>query len=191
MTFIELIVAIGILLVLLPIVTSVIGSLYRTQGETLARAAVLSATTEGVKDIIRDVRSSVYGEDGSLPLVTIASSTLTLYTDTDLDGRIERVRYFLSGTTLRKGVVEPSATSSYSSGSEVVSDYLRNVINFASSTSVFKYYTATSTQVTSQSRILDVRRVEVNVIAQNRVGQKLGTITLTSSASVRNLKDTY
>ena len=191
MTLIELLVAIGITLIIIPVLLSTIQSLYRNHAQTLARALVLSSTTDGVKEVVRDVRGAVYSEQGSLPLVTIGTSTLTLYTDTDYDGRVERVRYVLSGTTLEKRVIEPTATSSYPTASESTSILTRNVTNNADGVPVFRYYTSTSTEITTQARILDVRRVEVTIHAEARSSREVGTIILTSSASIRNLKDTY
>ena len=191
MTLIELLVSIAITLIIIPVLFSSIQSLYKNHAQTFARSLVLFGTTDGVKDVVRNVRGAVYSEQGSLPLVTVGTSTLTLYTDTDYDGRVERVRYTLSGNTLEKWVIEPTATSRYPIGSESMSVLARNVTNTADGVPIFRYYTSTSTEITTQARILDVRRVDVTIHAQATSSHEVGTIILTSSASIRNLKDTY
>jgi prepilin-type N-terminal cleavage/methylation domain-containing protein len=190
MTLVELLVAIAIIGIVLPSLYMGIQSLYETHSYTLSRALALSKTTGVLKDIVRDIRASVYSEDGELPLDLIATSSLTLYADTDFDGRVEKVRYFLDNTTLRKGVVEPSSTSSYD-GTEVVFEMANNIVNTANNVDLFRYYTATGTEVFNQADILDVKRVDVYLEAEQRFGVKSGGVSLRSSASVRNLKDKY
>lgn len=190
-TLIELLVTMAIILIILPVLYLSIDSIYKTHARTLARALALSSATSDLQEVVRDIRSAVYGEDGALPLVTIGTSTLVLYTDTDLDGRIERVRYTLSGTTIQKGVIEPTSTSSYPAVSETIDNFSPNIMNNSTNTNVFTYYTATGTPITSQASVLDVRRIMVTFNAQAVMRQEIGTISLRSSSAIRNLKDTY
>lgn len=190
-TLLEMLVAIFIISIVVPIIFISISNLYETHGQTISQAFALIETTKGVKEIVRDVRSAVYSEEGSLPLVTIATSTITLFTDTDYDGRVERVRYFLSNGVIKKGIIEPTATSSYPTNTETVTDLVLNVVNTTTNTPLFRYYTATSTEVVSASSILLVRRVEVHIIGSSRFGSERSEVALRSSASIRNLKESF
>ncbi len=190
-TLIEMIVVIAIILIVTPVLFSSILSLYKTHAKTLSRAFALSQTTSGVKEIVRDVRSAVYAENGALPIVEIATSSLTLYTDTDMDSTVERVRYFLDDTTIKKGIIEPTATSSYPESNETIEDLSTSIVNNETNTPVFRYFDATSTEITSSSDILDVKRIEVNFIGSNRFSGETTEVQIKSSASIRNLKDLY
>jgi len=191
MTLIELLVAIAITLLLLPVIYLSIQALYDTHATTLARAFAVVEATDAMQEIVRDVRGAVFAENGALPLVDIATSSLTLYADADLDGTVERVRYFLDGTVLWRGIIEPTSTSSYPEANESVDELASGMRNAANSTSVFHYYSATSSEITSMSQVLDVRRVEIFLQVEGRFGQQQHTIELRSSASIRNLKDQY
>jgi len=70
-TLIEMLVAIFIISIILPALFMSIANLYETHAQTISRAFTLVETTKGVKEVVRDVRSAVYSEEGSLPLVTI------------------------------------------------------------------------------------------------------------------------
>lgn len=188
---IEMLTVIAIIGIIVPVLYGSIISLYRQQGQTIARALALSEATQGVRDIVRDVRAAVYGENGALPLVAIATSSLTLYADTDFDGRVERVRYFLNGSTVQKGVVEPTATSSYVLATETLETLATNITNGQTATPVFRYYSATSTEITSSASILNIRRVTVELVAESRFSGEVTYVTLRSAASIRNLKDAY
>jgi len=190
-TLIELLVAIFIVSLILPVLYFSIQSLYSTHARTLARSIVLSKTTNGLQEIVRDVRASVYAENGALPLVSIATSSLTLYTDTDLDRQVEQVRYYLDGTTMMKDVIEPTPSATYPAGSETTTTLTSNITNNTSNTPVFTYYTATGTEITTQADILDVHRIEITFEAEARFKNETGTIVLTSSSAIRNLKDSY
>jgi prepilin-type N-terminal cleavage/methylation domain-containing protein len=190
-TLVELLVAIAIILIVVPVIYTTIQALYANHGRTLAKSFALVEATTAMEEVVRDIRATVYAENGALPLVTIGTSTLVIYADTDLDRRVERVHYYLDGDTLQKGVVEPTSTSSYPLDSEVVTELASGITNNTSGTSVFKYYSATSTEITLQTQILDVRRVEVTLEAEAQFRYNTGDAALRSSAAIRNLKDTY
>jgi len=188
-TLLEMLVVIAILLILAPVLSITIQSLYSSHGSSLSRAFSLTETSSAMKKVVGDVRSAVYGEDGSLPLSTIGTSTITFYCDTDYDGVVERVRYFLDNTTLKKGVIEPTATSSYPTSNETVATFAEGISNNANGTPVFKYYTATSSEVTSSSQIMNVRRVEIQLTGSYKYGSETTETPMKSSASIRNLKE--
>lgn len=190
-TLIEMLVVIAIISIILPVLVSSISSLYHTHAKTLSRALAVVETTKGVKEVVRDVRAAVYAENGALPIVSIATSTLTLYSDTDNDGVAEQVRYFLDGESIRKGTIEPTATATYPAGSETFQTLIDRVINADTNTPLFRYYTATGTEITSSAQALEVRRVEILFIGASRFGSETSEVSLRSSASIRNLKETY
>ncbi len=190
-TLIEMLVAIAIILIVVPVLFSSINSLYSSHATTLANALALTETTNGVKDVLKDVRSAVYAENGAMPLANIATSTFTLYSDTDSDGIVERVRYYLDNTTVWKGVIEPTSTSSYPESNEVITKLSGSIINSQTNTPLFKYFNSTSTEITSVSNILDVRRIETTFIGSFSFSNKTSEVKIRSSASIRNLKNIY
>ncbi|HCC04768.1 TPA: hypothetical protein DEP58_00500 [Patescibacteria group bacterium] len=187
-TMMEMLVVIAIISIIMPVLFSSIQSLYTTHAKTLSRALAVIETTKGVQEVVRDVRAAVYSENGAVPIVAIATSSLTLYSDTDYDGDVERIRYFLNGTTFTKGVIEPTATSSYPTNTETFLDIVHTT---ATSTPLFRYFTASSTEIVSPSQAIQVRRVEVQLVGSTRFGLQTSEVALRSSASIRNLKDTY
>ncbi len=192
MTLIEMLVVIAILGIILPALCGSIISLYKTHGATFARAVAVSEATNGSRAIVRDIRAAVYAEDGALPLVSIATSSLIFFVDTDFDGRVERVRYTLQGTDLIKGIVEPTATSSYPTGTETVQTLARDIVNNSTTTiPLFRFFSATSTEITATSSALNIRRIRVELVSGATTGTSTNWVRIQSSASIRNLKDSY
>lgn len=190
-TLIEMLVVVAIILIVVPVLFASINSLYKTHAITLSRAFALVDTTNGVKEITKDVRAASYAENGAVPIASIATSSLEIYTDTDYDGKVERVRYYLDGTAVWKGVIEPTATSSYPSSTETITKLTNNIINNETNTPLFKYFTSTSTEITNYSQALSVRRIEITLIGSYTYSNKKSEIKIESSASIRNLKDVY
>jgi len=190
-TLIEMLVVVAIILIIVPTLFVSIRHLYDSHSLTLSKALALADTTNGVKAIVRDVRSAVYAENGALPVVEIATSTLTLYTDTDFDGKVERVRYYLVNGTIFKGIIEPTAIPDYPIASETTEVLISNVVNQNTALPLFRYYTSTSSEITNLTDTLSVRRIQVEIIGSSRFGNKTSEVSLQSSASIRNLKETY
>ena len=143
----------------------------------------------------QEIRAAAPAETGAFPLLTAGTNTLAFYGDIDDDGVVERVRYFLSGTTMRKGVIEPTGTPyAYVAGNEVVIDQVRNVV--ASATSIFQYYDSSYTGTASSTAPLPapvntnaVRMVAVSLSVDENGSRPPGPVQVGTQISIRNLKD--
>jgi len=191
MTLVELLVGIAIILIIVPVLYASIETLYSTHARTLARALVLRKPVNATQEIARDFRGAMYSESGSLPLVEMSTSTVTIYADTDLDRTVERVRYFLVDGVLYRGIVEPTATSSYPIDEEVVTELCSDVDNVERSIDTFRYFDAIGTEISSPTEIMDVRRLKVTITSSTRQRNETGDVMVTTSASMRNFKSNY
>jgi prepilin-type N-terminal cleavage/methylation domain-containing protein len=190
-TLIEMLVVIAIISIVMPTLLTVIIALYREHHAVFSEALAVTKATDALGSMVRDIRSATYGADGSLPIAAIAPDSLAMFTDTDGDGSIEHVRYFLDGTTIKRGTIEPTATATYPPADETVETLATDIVNDSTGTPLFRFYSATSSEITTTSRMLDIRRIEVRVIAQVSFIHQATPVTLHSSASIRNLKEDY
>lgn len=100
-----------------------------------------SEITQTLQAAQTELRSVNISNAGSYPIDAAASNTLTFYSDIDEDGLAEKVRYFLSGTTFKKGVIKPSGNPlGYSSQNEITNNVVSNVIPPTGSSTIFSYY---------------------------------------------------
>ena len=138
-TLIELIIALGIFTASVTILAT-----YVVQGYTANRFAIetsdaIEYARRGIQAMAKEVREARFAENGDFPIVAAAAQSLIFYSDIDSDQSIEKVRYFLQGTTLLKGKIEPVGTpATYPAGNETmttVAEYVRN-----GSAAVFTYY---------------------------------------------------
>lgn len=145
-----------------------------------------------VKDFIPLVRSIGPSATGAYALATVATSTFMFYSDVDLDGNRERVRYFLSGATLKKGTIVPSGVPlSYNVANEKISDIVHNVSTNVGA--IFEYfdknYNGTGSPLTQPANVLNVRLVKINLTVDRDPKRAPGPISITAESSMRNLKD--
>jgi prepilin-type N-terminal cleavage/methylation domain-containing protein len=64
----------------------------------------LELAQSNVNTMIRELREAQIGESGEYPLATAYDDEIVFHGDVDNDGLVERVRYYLVGTTLTKQV---------------------------------------------------------------------------------------
>lgn len=161
---------------------------YRANTSSLEQAQQVEAARRGIELFVRDVREATYADTGAYPLATIGTSTVTFYADTDVDTRIERIHYTLTGTNLFRVVTEATGTpATYTGGTatSTVSTYVRNI---EEGLPLFRYFNASSTEVTSTDDIADVVSVMISPIVDVVERHAPGRFTLTERATIRNLR---
>lgn len=148
-----------------------------------------------LKSMTAELRSMSPSSAGGYPIDTAATSTITFYNDINDDGGKEKIRYFMSGMILKKGIIQPSGNPViYNSASETVSTLINNVRNTAT-TSIFNYYDnsyygqATATPLTFPLDIQQVRLININLVVDPNPNRPLAPITETTNVTLRNLKD--
>lgn len=188
-TLIETIVVVAIFsLVMLAIASSIV-FFYRTNASALEQAFAIQSAQKGIDVLVRDIREAIYSDEGSYPVVSIATSSFSFYSDIDRDDSVELTRYYIDGEDLIKGTI--NATSGipvYDPANEtfeIISDHVRN---WEQDVSVFRYFDDTGTEILDFGDITDVAFVEVTLIVNINPSRLPNEFTLRSSATLRNLK---
>lgn len=146
-----------------------------------------------LRTAIAELRSASPSSLGSYPLAQVGTSSLIFYSNIDTDAPKERMRYFLQGSNLMRGVVQPSGSPYvYDASSEKLDTVIRNVVN-ATSTPIFEYfdsnYSGTTTPLTSPVDATAVRLIRITVIIDQDPNRSSSRITVTTQGALRNLKD--
>jgi len=149
---------------------------------------------EALKSMSAEIRTASPSSLGAYPLVQTATSSFIFYSDIDNDSLKERVRYFVDGTTLKKGVIKPSGSPlAYNQSNETITERIHNIVVGAENTSVFSYYDknydGTTPALTEPVDISAVRLVKIAIVIDKNPQAPPSPITLTTQVSMRNLKD--
>jgi hypothetical protein len=148
----------------------------------------------GVSSFIHEIRTARNGDNGTYLIELASPSAITFYSDIDGDGKTERVRYYLNGTNLMKGIIKPTGfPATYPSGSEqikVVSDNVQN-----GTTPIFTYYNSEWPTDTINNPLATpvnpslVRMVKIYLRVNTKANDAVHDYILDSSAMIRTIKD--
>jgi type II secretory pathway pseudopilin PulG len=142
-----------------------------------------------------EIRMINVSDTGTYPIVLATNTAITFYSDIDNDGLRDRVRYYLSGKMLKKGVTKPTGSPlSYISGNEKITDIINNVVN-APTKPIFKYYDSSfdnyssTTPLSLPISIPDIRLIGIALVIDRYTFRSPGQIEMSTQAMIRNLKD--
>jgi len=143
--------------------------------------------------MVRDIREARMGDDGSWPIVDASDNSFTFYSDVTNDGRSDKVRYFLNGTTLRRGVIQPTAVPvTYPAATETFTDIATSVDTSAGA--IFTYYNGDwpadhiNNPLTVSDRLLNTRYVNVHIRINTSSNFAAAPFELTSGVTIRSMK---
>lgn len=187
MTFVELTVWLGLLGIISVTIFSMVIFFYKRDDDLTAATSGSSTLRKTVDKLARDIREATFAHNGSFVIASMTPYELTLYTDTDYDDATERVRYYVSGTTMFRGVVEPSGNPPVYTGAEVITMISTSVMNSTNSIPMFRYYNDTGTEITDMTDIGDVAFFDVRVLVNRAPAWLAPRITeVKTSVSFRN-----
>lgn len=143
-----------------------------------------------LKTMVSEIRTASDANTGAYTIGVAGNTAFTFYSDIDNDGLKEKVRYFLTGTTLQKGVIKPTGSPLiYNSLNEKISTLASNVIN----TSIFEYYDknydGTTAPLSSPVNLPAVRLIKIIMTIEKDPNRLPAPKTFSTQVSIRNLKD--
>jgi prepilin-type N-terminal cleavage/methylation domain-containing protein len=144
------------------------------------------------RQLTRELRAAAPSSTGTFVIENAGTSTLTFYSDIDDDGLQDRLRYFLEGTTLKKGVIAPTGNPpTYNPLSEVIANRIHYIAN--TTTPIFEYfdtnYDGSTAPLPTPVNLPSVRLVKASVFIDRVPGQAPGPVMMTTQVTIRNLKD--
>jgi len=189
LSIVEMIVTIAVFVIVVGVLISSLLFFYRANAFNVEQAFAVSSARKGVEQMVRDIREVTYADDGAYPIVSIGSTTLTMYSDIDRDDNVERVHLWLEETTFRKGVTQAIGTPlAYPMDDDSVSTLSDFVRNDEEGAPIFEYFDSSGLPITDYANIVDVAFVRVNLIVNINPTRLPNEFTLRSSATLRNLK---
>lgn len=186
-TLIETIVVVALTAFVLVALTYLIQYFYKTNAYTLEESQAVNSARRSVENAMTDLREASYGADGSFPVESAATSSIIFYASVDADTAIDRVRYYLSGSTLYRGTTEPAGSPpSYAGQPETTTLVVDNIRN-ATSTALFTYYDANGAALAEPVSIAKIASVRFTVETDVNPNRAPAVYTLEGSATLRNL----
>ena len=190
-TLIEVVIAVAIFSILIITVASLLISLMQnpqwqmTAMDNIDRARFVSS------GFTNEIRAAAYG---SYPLIEANNSEIIFYSPVgSFSGNINRIRYYVAGNNLYKGVIVP-VNGIYNPSSEVITLVLIGLSN--GTDPLFYYYggsydgNANASPLLQPVNVNQVKFVKINLIVQRQTtAQDTSTFSLNVGATIRVLKN--
>ncbi len=192
-TIIELLVALGITAIIASLVVWLIIHGLRYNSVIFEQLETQNEGRRVLQQVVDIVRKAEESSIGGYPIVTAGDYELIVYANVDDDSLREKVRFWLDGTTFKKGVVKPSGNPlSYSDAEDVV-EIAHSVVNFSEDEPVFLYYdenyTGVEDAIVQPVDEVDVRVARVRLELEQDPTESPVPFRAESVAQIRNLKD--
>jgi hypothetical protein len=191
-TLIETLIVGGITVVLAGGLLSLQYILGQTQVSVLKNYTSVDQANVNISTMVRELRNIQVADNGAYPLERALDQEIIFYSDYDFDGQVERVRYFLAGTSLSKGVIEPTGfPATYPSGQEKTKVVATDVRN--ETTPIFYYYNGnwpddtTNNPLDTPTRLSETKLMNVKLIINQTTDTKHDFV-INSYVQLRSLK---
>lgn len=186
-TLVETIMVIALSTVVMLALSSLIVYFYKTNAFVLEQSQAVNSARLSIQHAMADLREAAYGADGSYPLNAAATSTVTFYAALGSTSTIDKVRYYLQGTTLYRGVTAPSGSPlTYAGQPEETTLVVDNIRN-GTSTPLFTYYDSAGAALALPVNIASVASVRIQVLTDVNPQRAPLVYTLAGSATLRAL----
>ena len=188
-TLAEMLVAIFIFSILIAGVAGFINTIFKSNKEEMSELDRINQATLLTADFVNELRNASIGNNGGYPLSQVSGSNIIFYSSFGATSpAVKRIRYYLSGGTLYKGVVVPTGNPlTYNLASEVVMPVQFNLTNNVSNPVFYYYdgdYDSNAAPLIEPININQAKFIEINLVILGTAGAH----TISSGVAVRNLK---
>jgi len=192
-TLLELTITVGIFIIIVFAWNDFALQSFRSAAFGQEQLEAIRQAQKGVEIMAKELRELSLAESGSYPLVLADDQEIIFYSDIDQDIYSERVRYFLDGTDLKKGVIEPTGNPiTYDLNNEIISIISTNVRN--DTLPVFIYYNGDypadtiNNPLPSPARLIDTKLMHVFLRININPLRSPNDFDLETEVQLRNLK---
>jgi type II secretory pathway pseudopilin PulG len=189
-TLVEAIVVVAITAIVGGTLLSTIRNFYRANTYVFEATTSVDSARRGLATTLSALREASYADDGNYPIATAATSSITFYSDIDSDGGIERVRVYTINGTLYRTIINasgnPPSYTGQTTSTTTIATYVRNT----GSVPIFTYYNSSGVQLSTTSPTLSqIASVSTTLMVDLNPNRAPNVLTLTGSATLRNLRD--
>ena len=155
-------------------------------GDNLNAQQEIQSTLRVMASEMRAMNQSVIG---SYAIEGASQNSISFYSDIDGDGLTDKVRYFLDGNILKKGVTKPSGSPLSYSGTENIIEEIHNI--YIPAGNIFSYYgspyTGTEAALAFPINIPELKLIKTTITVDQTPADTASRINLSISVNIRNL----
>jgi prepilin-type N-terminal cleavage/methylation domain-containing protein len=135
-----------------------------------------------------EMRASVVSSTGSFPIESAGTQQIIFYTKSATT--VNRVRYYLQSGVLYKGITIPTGNPPIYNLAQEISSPVQPAMATAGGDAIFTYYDGDGNALAQPVNVTQIRNIQMALkIYLQGSKNSTNTYTVTTSATVRNLKD--
>ena len=136
-TLMEMLVAMAVFLIVILLAGNFIITGFRSTTFGSEQETAIQNARRGMEIMSKEIRGANNSDRGDYPLATIEDNDFVYYSDINDDGQMERVRYFLDDTLLKKVTTPPGPANDYNmpSATTTIAKFMNN-----QEEAIFTYY---------------------------------------------------
>lgn len=193
-SLIETIVSLSIFSLALAILYTFFVQGFRFEAFATEQQLQIESARRSLRTMVKELREASAGDDGGYILQRADDFDIIFYSDIDSDLASERVRYFLDGTTFKKGVIEPvgdpPAYPEVNEQYSVLSEFVRNETQ-----PIFTYYNGNypgdliNNPLPTPTRLTATKLLHIYLKINVHPDRAPEDTEITSEVQIRNLKN--
>lgn len=196
MTLVEMLVAIGVVLIVMEGFSFLLIRTWETNKFILEEGLASAAVSRSTNKMVIQLRGVQQADNGDYPIVSGDDFDLVFYCDIDDDGVVEKVHYFLDLATdqLKQGVSNPLATNpvTYPAGDSTVTIVANYIVN-ENTDPAFYYYNANypsdvvNNPLTTPATVGAIQMIRVHLLINIDPIRAPNNVNMESFVDLRNL----
>lgn len=190
-TFMEIIIAMGLIGVLMVAVANFASSSFRVWRLIRVQAETYEQTRRSVRTMIKEIREAQTADNGAYAIASAQADSITFYANIDDDASQERIRYFYESNQIKLGVVDPVGNpATYPNANEVVSQIAKDVYLDGD---IFTYYdelyTGVEDPLSDPITPTNVHLIRIHFLIDSDPSDVPEAVDITTEVTPRNLKE--
>ena len=191
MTMVEMVIGLAIFVLISLAVSTLARDIFVFSDNISGSLSAQQDARTVLREFASEVRASLPGSDGSFNVSIALADEFQFYSDIDGDGLRERIRYYLSGTTLKKDILKPSGMPPQYTGIPQTKILVNNVNNGLAP--IFFYYDTnydgTTAPLPQPVNIPSIKLIKADIIIDKDPNRAPPPIVVSTQASIRILKE--
>ena len=188
-TLVEMLVVIFITGIVGIAINSMVVNFYKTNAYLLEETKAIDSAHRGLSTSFIDLREASYGDDGSYPIRSVSTSSITFFSDVDNDGVVEKIRLYLLNGSFYRGVTESTSTPPTYVGQPELTTTIANYVRNSTTTPIFRFYDVNGTLISSSTvPIASIASISTSLMVDLNPLRAPDILILQETATLRNIR---
>lgn len=189
-TLLEVLVSLGIFLLIITAAMWFVSTIFSANNVIYNQLTAQKEARRVIEDFVKEVRNASASSIGSYMVAAATPTSFTFYSDIDADSYAEKVRYFVSNSVFKKGVIKPAGNPLiYNQANEVITDVVHDLTAGQQPFLYFnKNYNGNGSALAFPVNVLDIRVAQLSLTIDQKPSVSPLPITVSSKVEIRNLK---